>query len=288
MGSPQATIQGYNFSMRLRYLRPPSQAGRLWNPSSSASLCPFGQAGLGQGMACLSFCFCLKEGHLRERGRDGRKRQSLLSCQTQNLRNKDQSFTLGEAPSPGLSFPLCKMGVTSTEAPHRVVGTELPSINKRFGCFWWKNTERGVEFEEVNIPCPAGKLAFLPRESGARLPLPSTHPWAQLRGRCLHPATRHPQLLRLCCWPLEGAVGALCLFSRQTQSWEKQGFLSHIDRQSWLQAPDLKTKVTSKSQITNWGPCININTSLLEMYQQPQNACILSPSDPLYKPYFKK
>lgn len=36
-------------------------------------------------------------------------------CQTQNLRNKDQSFTLGEAPLPASVFPLCKMGVT-TEA----------------------------------------------------------------------------------------------------------------------------------------------------------------------------
>lgn len=78
------------------------------------------------------------------------KAASGSSCQTQNLRNKDQSFTLGEAHLQASVSPLCEMGVT-TEATSQDCWHGVTLHQQALWWFWWKNTERGVEFEEVSI-----------------------------------------------------------------------------------------------------------------------------------------
>lgn len=101
-----------------------------------------------------------------------------------------------------------------------------------------------MEFEEVNIlPVLQENWLSLPRESGSPLcPFQAHTPWAQLRGAV--PAPKQHGTLSSCAFaagPWRALWGALCLFSRQTQSWEKQGSLPHRSPEL-AQAPDPKTK----------------------------------------------
>ena len=77
VGSPRATIQGYNFSMRLRYPRPPSQAGRLWSPPPSASPLPIWPSRLGTGPGVPQLLFLFERRALERKRERWKERQSL-------------------------------------------------------------------------------------------------------------------------------------------------------------------------------------------------------------------
>lgn len=80
VGSPWAAIQGYNFSMRLRYPRPRPRLGDFGILLPPPPVCPFWPSRLGDpGHGVPQLLFLFEEGHLRERGRDGRKGSLWLS-----------------------------------------------------------------------------------------------------------------------------------------------------------------------------------------------------------------